>query len=90
MTQPLGLLAQGVQRLAHLQGLIGRLTLLRGHQIHTLRLLVQRGRKLTVDLKLIDDAGGRFSLFSASSSVLSSALRFTLALAVELIAQACR
>ena len=40
--QPLRLFAQGIQRLAHLQRLVGRLTLLRGHQIHTLGLLVQR------------------------------------------------
>jgi hypothetical protein len=41
--------------------LIGGLTLLRGHQIHALRLLIQRGRKLAVNLKLGDDAVGQVS-----------------------------
>ncbi len=57
-TQPLGLFAKGIQRLAHLRGLTGCLALLRGHQIHTLRLLVKRGRKLPVDFELLNDAGG--------------------------------
>ena len=68
--------------------MISGLTLLRGHQIHTLRLLIQRGRKLTVDLKLLNDAGRQvIAIFCQQLGTFQRALRFTLALAIELVAQ---
>ncbi len=68
--------------------MIGRLTLLRGNQIHTLRLLIQRGRKLAVDPELFVDTGRQvFAVFRQQFGTFQRALRFTLALAVELIAQ---
>lgn len=88
MIKPLGLFAQGIERLTNLKGLVGGLTLLRGNQIHTLRLLIQGGRKLAVDLKLLNDAGRQIiAVFRQQFGTFQGALRFTLALAVELVAQ---
>ncbi len=56
--KPLRLFAQGVERLANLQGLAGRLPLLRGDQIHTLRLLIQCLRQFAVNFELRHDPGG--------------------------------
>lgn len=68
--------------------MIGGLALLGSHQIHTLRLLIQCGRKLAVDLKLLNDAGRKIiAVFRQQFGALQRALRFTLALAVKLIAQ---
>ncbi|MNE56752.1 hypothetical protein D3C87_1903350 [compost metagenome] len=82
------MLAQCVQGLSDLQRLIGGLALLRGHQIHTLSLLVERGRQLTVNFELIDDARRQvFAVFSQQFGALQRALGFTLALTVQLITQ---
>ena len=82
------MLAQCVQGLTDLQRLIGGLALLRGHQIHTLSLLVERGRQLTVNFELIDDARRQvFAVFSQQFGALQRALGFTLALTVQLITQ---
>jgi hypothetical protein len=68
--------------------LIGRLTLLGRHQIHALRLLVQRLGELTVDLKLGGDVRRQvFTVFRQQFGALQRLFRLTLALAVELIAQ---
>ena len=68
--------------------MISGLTLLRGHQIHALRLLIQRGRKLAVNLKLGDDAVGQVSaVFGQQLGAFQRTFSFTLTLAVELISQ---
>ncbi|MNE58870.1 hypothetical protein D3C80_1539300 [compost metagenome] len=82
------MLTQRVQGLTHLQRLISGLALLRRHQIHTLSLLVKRSRKFTVNFELIDDACRQvFAVFGQQFGALQRALGFTLALAVQLIAQ---
>jgi hypothetical protein len=68
--------------------LIGRLALLRGDQIHPLRLLVQRLRQLAVDFKLRHDIRRQvFAVFRQQFGAFQRFLRLALALAVELIAQ---
>ncbi len=85
------MLTQRVERLTHLQGLIRRLTLLRGNQIHTLRLLIQGGRKLTVDLKLIDDTFRQIgTVFRQQFGAFKGTLGFKLTLAVKLITQSLK
>ncbi len=69
-------------------GLIGSLALLRGYQIHTLRLLVQRRRELAVDLKLLNDAAGQVrAVFRQQFGASSARSAFALPLAVKLITQ---
>ena len=66
----------------------GSLTLLRGDQVHTLRLLVQGLRQLAVNLELIDNTFRQSrAVFRQQFGTFQRSLCFALTLTVELIAQ---
>ena len=86
--EPLRLFTNGAERLTNLNGLIGGLTLLRGDKIETLRLLVQRGGQLPVDVKLFGDRRGQIAaVFRQLLGARQRLLRFALTQAVKLVAQ---
>ncbi|MNS82283.1 hypothetical protein D3C72_1160230 [compost metagenome] len=68
--------------------MIGRLTLLRGHQIHTLGLLVQGCGQFAVNLELRHDPRREiFAVFCQQLGALQRAFCLALTLAVKLISQ---
>ncbi len=68
--------------------MISGLALLRGHQVHALRLLIQRGGQLAVNPELIGDVGWQIAaVFSQLFGTRQRQLCFPLPLGVQLIAQ---